>query len=47
MPGDLFTAPFHLIIILSLAKDVTDVALGTSGLWLGTRTGAGGNATLA
>ena len=27
--------------------DVTDVTLGTSGLWLGTRAGAGGTATLA
>ena len=26
--------------------DVTDVALGASDLWLGTRTGAGGTATL-
>ena len=29
---------------LSLSTDVTDVTLGTSGLWLGTRTGAGGTA---
>ena len=32
---------------LSLATDVTDATFGTSGLWLGTRTGAGGTATLA
>ena len=31
---------------LSLATDVNDAALGASGLWLGTRTGAGGTATL-
>ena len=31
---------------LSLATDVTDATLGASGLWLGTRTGAGGTATL-
>ena len=27
--------------------DVTDVTLKASGIWLGTRTGASGNATLA
>ena len=32
--------------LLSLATDVTDATLGASGLWLGTRTGAGGTATL-
>ena len=31
---------------LSLATDVTDATLGTSGLWLGARTGADGTATL-
>ena len=31
---------------LSLATDVTDATLGASGLWLATRTGAGGTATL-
>ena len=31
---------------LSLTTDVTDATLGASGLWLGTRTGAGGTATL-
>ena len=31
---------------LSLATDVTDATLGASGLWLGTRTEAGGTATL-
>ena len=47
MPEDLCTV--HGIISLSslsLATDVTDVTLGASGLWLGTRTGAGGTATL-
>ena len=29
------------------AIDVTDVTLGENDLWLGTRTGAGGTATLA
>ena len=37
----------HFIIILTLATDVTDTTLGTSGIWLGIRTGAGGTATLA
>ena len=31
---------------LSLAIDVSEVTLGASGIWLGTRTGAGGTATL-
>ena len=31
---------------LSLATDVTDATLGASGLWLGTRTEAGGTVTL-
>ena len=31
---------------LSLAIEVTDATLGASGLWLGTRTGAGGTDTL-
>ena len=35
------------LLSLSLATDVTDVTLGASGLWLGTRTGASGTATLA
>ena len=30
-----------------LATDVTDGTLVTSGLWLGTRTGVGGTATIA
>ena len=37
----------HFIITLSLATDVTDVILGASDLWLGTRSGAGGTATIA
>ena len=36
----------HFIITLSLATDVTDVTFGVSGHWLGTRTGAGGTATV-
>ena len=36
----------HFIIILSLATDVIDATLGASGLWLGTRAGAGGTTTL-
>ena len=32
---------------LSLATDVIDATVGASGLWLETRTGAGGTATLA
>ena len=31
---------------VTLATDMTDATLRTSGLWLGTRTGAGGTATL-
>jgi hypothetical protein len=47
MPGDLCTAPGIIPLSpLSLANDVTDVTLGASGLWLETRTGAGGTATL-
>ena len=37
---------FSTLSPLSLATDVTDATLGASGLWLGTRTGAGGTATL-
>ena len=40
MPGDLCRSPYHKL------TDVTDVTLGASGLWLGTRTGADGTATL-
>ena len=48
MPGDLCTAPGIISLSpLSLATDVNNVTLGASGLWLGTRTGAGGTATLA
>jgi hypothetical protein len=43
MSGDLCP----VLGIISLAIDVTDATLGTSDLWLGTRTGAGGTATLA
>ena len=47
MSGDLCTAPRIISLSpLSLANDVTDATLGASGLWLGTRTGAGGTATL-
>ena len=47
MAGDLCTAPrIILLSSLSLATDVTDATLGASGLWLGTRTGGGGTATL-
>ena len=47
MPGDLYTTPGIISLSpLSLATDVTDATLGASGLWLGTRTGAGGAATL-
>ena len=48
MPGDLCTA-LRIISLtpLSLETDVTDATLGISGLWLGTRTGAAGTATLA
>ena len=47
MPGDLCTTPRIISLSpLSLATDVTDATLGVSGIWLGTRTGAGGTATL-
>ena len=47
MPRDLCTAPRIISFSpLSLATDVTDATLGASGLWLRTRTGAGGTATL-
>ena len=47
MPGDLCTASRIISLsLLSLATDVTGATLGASGLWLGTRTGAGGTATL-
>ena len=47
MPGDLCTDPRIISLSpLSLATDVTNVTLGASGLWLGTRTGASGTATL-
>ena len=42
MPGDLCTAPR----IISLAP-LSLATVGASGHWLGTRTGAGGTATLA
>ena len=45
MPGDLCTAP--RIISLSPFSLATDVTLGASVLWLGTRTEAGGTSTLA
>ena len=48
MPGDLCTAPkFISLSPLSFATDVTDATLGASDLWLGTRSEAGGAATLA
>ena len=47
MPGDLYTAPKdHFTITLIISDRRTDATLGASGLWLGTRTGAGGTATL-
>ena len=47
MPGDLCTVPRIISLsLLSLATDVSDAILGASGLWLGTRRGAGGTATL-
>ena len=47
MPGGRYTVPGIISLSpLSLATDVTDATLGASGLWLGTRTGAGGTATL-
>ena len=46
-PGDLCTAPRIISLSsLSLTTDVTDATLGASGLWLGTRTEAGGTVTL-
>ena len=48
MPGDPYTAPSTISLSpLLLAIDVTDATLGASGLWLGTRTETGDNATLA
>ena len=35
------------LIITLIISDRLDATLGASGLWLGTRTGAGGTATLA
>ena len=47
MSGDPCTAPNIISLSpLSLATDVTDATFGASGLQLGTRTGAGGTATL-
>ena len=47
MPRDLCIAPgINSLSPLSLATDVSDAILGASGLCLGTRTGAGGTATL-
>ena len=47
IPGDLYTARRIISLsLLSLATDVTNATLGEYGLWLGTRTGAGGTATL-
>ena len=47
MPGDLCTAARIISLSpLSLATDMTDATLGASGLWLETRTGADGTATL-
>ena len=47
MPGYLCTAPRIISLSpLSLGTDVTDATLGARGLWLGTRTGTGGTATL-
>ena len=44
---DVYTATGIISLApLSLATDVTDATLGASGLWLRTRTGAGGTATL-
>ena len=48
MPGDLCTASRIISLSpLSLATDVTDATLGANGLWLETRTGAGGIATIS
>ena len=47
MPDDLCTAPRIISLSpISLATDVTEVSLEASDLWLGTRTKAGGIATL-
>ena len=47
MPGDLCTATRIISLSpLSLATDVIDATIAASGLWLGTRTAAGGTATL-
>ena len=47
MPPDLCKTPRIISLSpLSLVTDVTDTTLGASGLWLGTRTGASGTATL-
>ena len=47
LPGGLCTAPRIISLsLLSLATDVTDVTLGASDLWQGTRTGASGTTTL-
>ena len=47
MPKDLCAAPGIISLSpFSLATDVTDIALGAVGLWLGIRTGAGGTVTL-
>ena len=47
IPEDLCTAPRIISLSsLSSATEVTDATLGASGLWLGTRTGAGGTATI-
>ena len=35
-----------VVFEVSLATDLTDETLGASGLWIGTRTGAGGTAKL-
>ena len=44
MSGDLCTAPY--ILSLSPLSLVIDVTLWANGFWLGTRTAAGGTATL-
>ena len=47
MPGDLCRVPGIISLSpLSLAADMIVVTLGASSFWLGTRTGAGGTATL-
>ena len=47
MTGDLCTVPRIVSLPpLSLETDVIDPTLGASGLWLGTRRGTGGTATL-